>query len=195
MVLSLIGIPVIDSNKILKTKIFLNTQLNQHPHKSICEYPQWVFSEFIAKDIKEEFLDAVIMFVMEENNKNLGLLLLVIDLHGIGYFVGEKGDCYFVGQTKCESFGGCVLLINFCRGSSHFVLGGTVTIIDVLAFDGINYSNKPMEEKNEFFKYLHNVLRLPSRFKVNSGVFLSKQDALTFLIQKNKSSNYYALLK
>jgi hypothetical protein len=196
MVLSLIGIPIVEERKIFKLKVFLNTQLDQHPHKSIPEIPNWVFSEYdLSKEMKDESVECVVIFLIEEQNKNLGLLLLIIDASGMGYFLGDRGDCYFVGQTKCESYNGCVLLVNFSRGPSNFILGGTVTIIDVLAFDGINYTKKDLREKNEFFKYLPDVLRLPSRYKVKGGTFLNSKDAMTFLIQTNKSSNYYALLK
>jgi hypothetical protein len=193
-----IGIPLIHFNEIRKIKKFMNEQLDQHPHKPICEIPCWIFSKHLLQKTDKKSIKTVkcaALFIENTNEVDLGLFILVILPNGMATLINEKGTCYFVGATKCVSFGGCVLLVHFFRGSGLRCLGGTLIIIDVLSFDNINYTEKPILEKINYFEYLHNALYLPTRYTVKSCKFLLNKDAETMvnLYKDNSGSAFYVL--
>jgi hypothetical protein len=193
-----IGIPLINFNEIKKIKKFMNEQLDQHPHKAICEIPYWIFSKhLLSKTDKKSTLKVkcAALFIENTNETDLGLFILVILPSGVATLINERGSCFFIGATKCVSFGGCVLLVHFFRGTGLRFLGGTFIIIDVLSFDNINYTKKPVEEKIKFFEYLHEALYLPSRYTVKNCKFLIDKDAemMVNFYKNNSGSAFYAL--
>jgi hypothetical protein len=192
------GIPLIHSNEIRKIKCFMNEQLDQHPHKSICEIPNWIFSKHLLHKNAKKIIKNVqcaALFIEKSDEINLGIFILVILPNGMATLVNERGTCYYVGATKCVSFGGCVILVHYCRGTGLRFLGGTMIIIDILSFDNINYANKPIQEKIKFFEYLHEALYLPSRYTVKSCKFLVDKDAETMVnfYKENSGSAFYVL--
>jgi hypothetical protein len=193
-----IGLPLINSCEIKKIRSFINEQLDQHPHKPIAEIPKWIFSKHLLTKSNKKTIQNVkcaALFIEKNKEVDLGIFILVVLPNGSASLVNEFGTCFFVGLSKCVSIGGCVILVHFSRGTGLSLFGGTLVIIDVLSFDNINYTEKPLQEKINFFEYLHQALYLPSRYVVKSCKFIIGKDAqmMVDLYKDNLGSAFYAL--
>jgi hypothetical protein len=180
----LAGLPLIAAKENSVFRRYLNTQLGQHIHVVATEIPIWVEKE--SEESLKTALAAKIV-LMDENEVNLGLYLLVIRRDLEATIMSLTGECcYHVGSVECDSAEGCIFLVHFSRKSSDLFMGGTLCIIDVFSFDGVNYADKPYSERVPICRFLHKTIILPSRFQVISSFSkkVTKPFQVTYILLK-----------
>jgi hypothetical protein len=184
----LAGLPLISLRDTQQFRHYINTALGQHVHVAATEIPQWVEVEN-EEDMKVDFLGAVTSN-LAKSDKSLGTFLFIVrpDFQAT-IMTLTGGCCYHVGEVECDSKEGCVFLVNFSRGPSDTFMGGTLCILDVFSFDGINYASKPYTERSLICRFLHRSVSLPSRFRMVAATQISGSkriapESQTFILLK-----------
>jgi hypothetical protein len=180
----IVGLPIVSHQESMTFRVFVNKQLDQYSLVASPTIPKWVSPSEVAIEATQIESSCFVT----QGEVNVGLLLLAIRPDKTAAFITTGGGCFFVGSSDCESTQGCVLLVHLSR-TAHDFLGGHITLLDVLSFDGINYSMQPFKERSKILRFMTNSIRLPSRFTVSTAVYTPHLQNL------NSSVIGFALLK
>lgn len=191
----LAGLPIISKQETQKFRHYINTALDQHVHVAATEIPLWSELNLAENaDIKRDIV-AKVVSKQSTSDISLGTFLFIVRPDLQATIMTLSGECCFhVGSVQCDSKEGCVFLVHFYRNPSDLFMGGTLCLLDVFSFDGINYAEKPYSERSIICRFLHRSILLPSRFRmvasqhfvndVKGGHLGQSASAITFTLLK-----------
>lgn len=163
----LVGLPHVSKQKCMDLRICLNTLLEQHPHVASPLVCRWTWAhEAPAGSHAVALAGAFVRLAGEAIVR--GPHFIIVRPSGEAALLTQSGAAFFIGtvDTLHKPFHGAVLVAALTRGPRDTFFGGTLHLLDVLAYDGVCLMGKPVEFRHQMVDLMPPAFQFPLRFRI-----------------------------
>jgi hypothetical protein len=148
-------------------RVCMNELLEQHPHVAAPLVSRWTWAHEAPAGSHMSALASAFVRLAGETIVR-GPHFVVVRPSGEAAFVTFSGAFFFIGTigTLHKPFHGAVLMVALTRGPRDTFFGGTLHVLDVLAYDGVCLADKPLDMREQMASMMPSAFQFPMRFRI-----------------------------